>query len=61
MTYKTSEGDDYAKRMLSAIISQYRLYYVEKYTYSSDITELSGEAAMQYDYYDTVDMLREKN
>ena len=60
VTYKTSEGEDYAKRMLSAVISQYRLFYVEKYTYSSDITELSGEAAMQYDYYDTVDMLREK-
>lgn len=58
--YTTSAGKDYAKRMLSAIISQYRLYYVEKYTYSNDITKLSGEAAMQYDYYDTVDMLREK-
>lgn len=58
--YMTSDGKDYAKRMLSAVISQYRLYYVEKYTYSNDITKLSGEAAMQYDYYDTVDMLREK-
>ncbi len=58
--YTSSVGKDYAKRMLSAIISQYRLYYVETYTYSNDITKLSGEAAMQYDYYDTVDMLREK-
>lgn len=58
--YTTSTGKDYAKRILSAVISQYRLYYVEKYTYSNDITKLSGEAAMQYDYYDTVDMLREK-
>lgn len=58
--YTTAAGKDYAKRMLSAVISQYRLYYVEKYTYSNDITKLSGETAMQYDYYDTVDMLREK-
>lgn len=58
--YTTSKGNDYAKRMLSAVISQYRLYYVENYTYNYDITNLSGEAAMQYDYYDTVDMLRKK-
>lgn len=58
--YTSSVGKDYAKRMLSAIISQYHLYYAEKYTYSSDITKLSGETAMQYDYFDTVDMLRKK-
>lgn len=58
--FTTPEGSDYAKRMLSAIINQYRLYYVQKYTYSSDITSLPGEVAMQYDYYETVDMLREK-
>lgn len=58
--YTTPRGNDYAKRMLSAVISQYRLYYVEKYTYSNDITNLSSEAAIQYDYYDTVDMLRSK-
>lgn len=58
--YTTSKGNDFAKRMLSAVISQYRLYYVENYTYGYDITDLSGEAAMQYDYYDTVSMLRKK-
>ena len=58
--YTSPVGKDYAKRMLSAVISQYRLFYVGKYTYSNDITQLSGETAMQYDYYDTVDMLRKK-
>ncbi len=58
--YTTSKGNDYAKRMLSAVFSQYRLYYVESYTYSYDITNLSGDVAMQYDYYDTVDILRKK-
>lgn len=58
--FTTPNGNDYAKRMLSAIVSQYRRYYVDKYTYSYDITNLSGEAAMQYDYYDTVDMLQNK-
>lgn len=58
--YTSSAGKDYAKRMLNAVISQYRLYYVEKYTYSSDVTKLSGEAVMQYDYYETVDILRSK-
>ena len=33
--YTSPVGKDYAKRMLSAVISQYRLFYVEKYTYSS--------------------------
>lgn len=58
--YTSSTSQNNAERILSAIISQYRLYYVEKYIYSSDITRLSGEAALQYDYYETVDMLREK-
>ncbi len=58
--YTTSKGNDYAKRMLSAVFSQYRIYYVENYTYSYGITNLSGDVAMQYDYYDTVDMLRKK-
>lgn len=58
--YSTSEGKDFAKRMLSAVINQYRMFYVQKYTYNNNITELPGETAMQYDYYETVDMLREK-
>lgn len=58
--FTTSLGKDYAKRVLNAVISQYRLYYVENYTFNKDITNLSGEAALEYDYYDTVDMLRKK-
>ena len=58
--YTTPKGNDYAKRVLSAVISQYRLYYVENYTYSFDVTNLTGEAAMQYDYYETVDLLKNK-
>lgn len=58
--YTSSTSQNNAERIVSAIISQYRLYYVEKYIYNSDITRLSGEAALQYDYYDTVTMLREK-
>lgn len=58
--YTSPVGKDYVKHMLSAVISQYRLFYVENYTYSYDITKLSGDAALQYDYYDTVDMLRNK-
>ena len=58
--YTSPAGKDYVKHMLSAVISQYRLFYIENYTYSYDITKLSGDAALQYDYYDTVDMLRSK-
>lgn len=58
--YTTPKGNDYAKQVLSAVISQYRLYYVENYTYSYDITMLSGEAAMQYDYYETAELLKKK-
>ena len=60
MKYTTTKGNDYAKQVLSAVISQYRLYYVENYTYSYDITMLSGEAAMQYDYYETAELLKKK-
>ncbi len=58
--FTTPLGKDYAKRVLNAVISQYRLYYVENYTFNKDITNLSGDAALEYDYYDTVDMLRKK-
>lgn len=60
VSFTSSHSKDYTMNMLSAIINQYRLYYVGKYTNNSDITELSGEAVQQYDYYETVDLLRKK-
>lgn len=58
--YTSPDGKDYVKHMLNAVISQYRLFYVENYTYNYDVTNLEGDAVLQYDYYDTVDMLRSK-
>lgn len=34
MKFTTPLGKDYAKRVLNAVISQYRLYYVENYTFT---------------------------
>lgn len=56
--YTTPNGKDYAKRMLSAVINRYRMFFVEKYTYVDDVAKLSGEAVEQYDYYETVDIIR---
>lgn len=58
--FTSKHGPDYTKRMLSAVINEYRLFYVEKYTYENNVTQLSGEAAMQYDYYETVCLLKDK-
>lgn len=58
--FTTSAGRDFAKAMLSAVVNQYRLYYMENYIYSSDIMNLEGEVVLQHDYYETVDMLMKK-
>ena len=60
VTFRTSENTDYARNMLYSIVHEYRDYYTEKYTYRFDITNLSDNLHSQYDYYETIYLLKNK-
>lgn len=60
VTYRTSEGDDYARNMLYSIVKSYRDYYTKKYTYQYDITNLDSDINSQYDYYEIIELLGNK-
>lgn len=58
--FTTGESAEFARTFLDALVEQYRIYYVEKYAYSDDITLLSEKAVMQYDYFETANILEDK-
>ena len=58
--FTTNQSDEFARNFLAALIEEYRIYYVEKYAYSDDITLISEAAVMQYDYFETADLLESK-
>lgn len=60
VSYTTAYGRDFAKNVLNAVIKQYRILYAQRHTYSSDVTDLGGEAVQQYDYYQTIELLKDK-
>lgn len=60
VSLKTSENTDYARNMLYSIVHQYREYYTKKYTYRFDVSGLTEDINSQYDYYETIDLLKNK-
>lgn len=58
--FTTSQSSEFARKFLAALIEEYRIYYVEKYAYSNDITLISEDAVMQYDYLETAELLEGK-
>ena len=58
--FTTDRSDEFARKFLNALIEEYRIYYVEKYAYSDDMTLISEEAVMQYDYFETAELLEDK-
>ena len=49
--FTSKQSDEFARKFLKALIEEYRIYYVEKYAYSEDMTLISEDAVMQYDYF----------
>lgn len=60
VSLKTSENTDYARNMLYSIVHQYREYYTKKYTYRFDVSGLTEDINSQYDYYEAIDLLKNK-
>lgn len=58
--FTTGQSSELARKFLAALIEEYRIYYVEKYAYSNDITLISKDAVMQYDYFETAELLEDK-
>ena len=58
--FTTKQSDEFARKFLNALIEEYRIYYVEKYAYSDDMTLISEDAVMQYDYFETAELLEGK-
>ena len=58
--FTTKQSDEFARKFLKALIEEYRIYYVEKYSYSDDMTLISEDAVMQYDYFETAELLESK-
>lgn len=58
--FTTDQSGEFARKFLNALIEEYRIYYVEKYAYSNDITLISEDAVMQYDYFETAELLEDK-
>ena len=58
--FTSKQSDEFARKFLNALIEEYRIYYVEKYAYSDDMTLISEYAVMQYDYFETAALLEDK-
>lgn len=58
--FTTNKGEAFARKFLDALLVQYRIYYVEKYAYNNDIALISEKAVMQYDYFETANILEGK-
>lgn len=58
--FTTDKGKDFAIDFLGALISQYRIYYVENHAYESDVALISDKAVLEYDYFVTTDTLSDR-
>ena len=58
--FTSKQSDEFARKFLNALIKEYRIYYVEKYAYSNDVLLISEDAVMQYDYFETAELLEGK-
>lgn len=57
--FTSKQSDEFARKFLNALIKEYRIYYVEKYAYSNDVTLISEDAVMQYDYFETAELIED--
>lgn len=60
VSFTSRKGPNHARKMLKAILEEYKSFYVDKYGYESDVIALSDEAALEYDYFESARILEEK-
>lgn len=58
--FTTARGTRFARDFLEALVEQYRIYYVENYANSEDITLINDKAVLEYDYYETAEVIENK-
>ncbi len=60
VSFTSKKGPSHARKMLKAILEEYKTFYVDKYGYESDVIELSDKATLGYDYFESARILEEK-
>lgn len=60
VSFTSDKGPEHARKVLKAILEEYKSFYVEKYGYESDVLELSDEAVLGYDYFESAQLLEAK-
>lgn len=60
VSFTSDKGPDHARRVLKAILEEYKIFYVDKYGYESDVIELSEKVTLGYDYFESARILEEK-
>ena len=60
VSFTSDKGPDHARKVLKAILEEYKIFYVDKYGYESDVIELSGKAVLGYDYFESARILEGK-
>lgn len=60
VSFTSKKGPNHARKMLKAILEEYKTFYVDKYGYESDVIELSDKATLGYDYFESARIIEEK-
>lgn len=58
--FTSKKGPEHARKVLKALLEEYKSFYVEKYGYESDVIELSDKAVLGYDYFESAQLLEAK-
>lgn len=58
--FKTKRSVDFAEDFINTLISQYRVFFIENYAGNNDITALGEDEVLGYDYFETVQLIKEK-
>lgn len=60
VSFTSDKGPEHARKILKAILEEYKKFYVDKYGYESDVIALSDKAVLGYDYFESARILEEK-
>ena len=60
VSFTSDKGPEHARKVLKAILEEYKTFYVDKYGYASDVIQLSDEAVLGYDYFESAQIFENK-
>ncbi len=60
ITFETEKSEAFARRFLNTLVNRYRQFYAKNHSGKSDVTQLSSDAVMEFDYFETAQILERK-